>query len=68
MEVVNLDDIGRKVKEERLRKGLKQRELAHEAGISNTYLSDVEVGRTTPSIKTLDKISRALKVDMKVFL
>lgn len=68
MEVVNLDDIGRKVKEKRLKKGLKQYELAHEAGISNTYLSDVEVGRTTPSIKTLNKISKALKVDMKVFL
>jgi len=63
-----LGGIGEKVKEERLKKGLKQCELAHEAGISNTYLSDVEVGRTIPSIKTLDKISKALKVDMKVFL
>jgi transcriptional regulator with XRE-family HTH domain len=68
MEVAKLDDIGRKIKEERLKKGLKQCELAHEAGISNTYLSDIEVGRTNPSIKTLDKISKVLKVDIKVFL
>lgn len=68
MEVVNLDTIGEKIKKERLKKGLKQYKLANEAGISNTYLSDVEVGRTIPSIKTLDKISKVLKIDIKTFL
>lgn len=68
MEVVNLDNIGKKVKEERLKRRLKQYELAKKAGISNTYLSDVEVGRTNPSIKTLDKLSKILEVDIRKFL
>ncbi|QIB27930.1 helix-turn-helix domain-containing protein [Caloranaerobacter azorensis] len=61
-------DIGEKIREERIKKGLKQRQLANKAGISNTYLSDIEVGRTTPSIKTLMKIAQALDVDCTVFL
>lgn len=68
MEVGILDNIGEKIKEERIKKGLKQYELAEKAGISNTYLSDLEVGRTAPSIKTLDKLSKALEVDIKIFL
>ncbi|MBV4429538.1 helix-turn-helix domain-containing protein [Clostridium tyrobutyricum] len=63
-----MDNIGEKIKEERIKKGLKQYELAKKAGISNTYLSDLEVGRTAPSIKTLDKLSKALEVDIKIFL
>ncbi|WP_410171519.1 helix-turn-helix domain-containing protein [Clostridium tyrobutyricum] len=63
-----LDNIGEKIKEERIKKGLKQYELAEKAGISNTYLSDLEVGRTAPSIKTLDKLSKVLEVDIKIFL
>ncbi|WIF94457.1 helix-turn-helix domain-containing protein [Caminicella sporogenes] len=60
--------IGEKIREERIKKGLKQCQLANKAGISNTYLSDIEVGRTTPSIKTLMKIAQALDVDCTVFL
>lgn len=61
--VVALDNIGEKIKCERLKKSLKQYELAKKANISNTYLSDIEVGRTTPSIKTLNKIAKALEID-----
>lgn len=61
-------EIGKKIREERKKKNLKQQELAKMANISNTYLSDIEVGRTTPSIKTLMKISKALGVDCSIFL
>jgi len=63
-----LDNIGQKIKSERLKKRLKQYELAKEANISNTYLSDMEVGRSKPSLKTLDKIAKALGVDIKELL
>lgn len=63
-----MDGIGEKIKCERLKKSLKQYELAEKANISNTYLSDIEVGRTFPSLKTLDKIAKALQVDIKIFL
>ncbi|MBW6411333.1 helix-turn-helix domain-containing protein [Clostridium sp. YB-6] len=63
-----MDKIGEKIKCERLKKSLKQYELAEKAGISNTFLSDIEVGRTTPSLKTLKKIAQALELDIKIFL
>lgn len=63
-----MDNIGQKIKNERLKKRLKQYELAKEANISNTYLSDMEVGRSKPSLKTLDKIAKALGVDIKELL
>jgi transcriptional regulator with XRE-family HTH domain len=62
--------IGEKIKTIRLSKGIKQIELAKMAGISNTYLSDIEKGRTNPSIKTLAKIVHALGAedDWNIFL
>lgn len=65
--VLNLDNIGEKIKCKRLKKSLKQYELAKKAGISNTYLSDIEVARTKPSLKVLEKIAKALEVDIKEF-
>ncbi|WP_432664274.1 helix-turn-helix transcriptional regulator [Wukongibacter baidiensis] len=60
--------IGKRIREERMNMGMKQYELAKEANISNTYLSDIEVGRTMPSIKTLMSISKVLKVDCSIFI
>ena len=57
-----MSDIGNKIKSERLNKSLKQKELAVRAGISISYMSDIERGRTIPSIQTLKKISDALDI------
>ena len=62
-------NLGAKIKELRLKKKIKQIDLASTAGISNSYLSDIENSRTEPSLKTLMKIARALNVeDMNIFL
>jgi transcriptional regulator with XRE-family HTH domain len=52
---------------QRLRRGkrLTQEELAHRAKVHQTYLSGVEVGRRNPSIVVLERISRALAVDIE---
>lgn len=63
-----MQNIGEKVRNERRNKSIKQKELAMMAGISNTYLSDIEVSRTTPSIKTLMKLAEALGIDCEVLL
>lgn len=60
-----MSEIGAAIKEVRLKKKLSQRKLASLAGISNTYLSDIEVGRTNPSLKTLKKIAGALEIEIK---
>lgn len=61
-------EIGKKIKALRLEKGMKQLELAKKAGISNTFLSDIEIGRTNPSLKTLEKIANALGTTCSDFL
>lgn len=65
-----MDDVfdGKIIKQLRKQKKLRQNELAKLAGISNTYLSDIEVGRTNPSLKTLISIARVLEVDINILI
>ncbi|MFB0919224.1 MAG: helix-turn-helix transcriptional regulator [Clostridiaceae bacterium] len=58
-------DIGEVIKTKRKALGISQKKLAEMAGISNTYLSDIEVGRTDPSLKTMTKIAKALDIELK---
>ncbi len=39
--------------------------LAYENDISKGYLSDIENGKKLPSLKVLEKIAKALKVDIR---
>lgn len=61
-------EIGKVVKLERKKLKLRQCELAEEIGISNTYLSDIESGRTTPSVKTLLKLAKRLNLNIEKLL
>lgn len=61
-------EVGERIKDIRTKKGINQLTLASMAKISNTYLSDIEVGRTLPSLKTLKKLATALEVDASIFL
>lgn len=54
--------IGENIKQVRKEKRMTQKELGETIGISNTYLSDIEIGRTNPSIKTLKRIAKGLEV------
>ncbi|OOM70018.1 anaerobic benzoate catabolism transcriptional regulator [Clostridium puniceum] len=62
-----MGNIGEKIKKKRSEKKLKQYELAKLADMSNTFLSDIETGRSAPVIKTLEKIAKALEIDIKEF-
>ncbi len=57
-----MNELGIRIKQQRLENRLKQKELAELVGISNTYLSDIETGRTNPSIETLKKIAQILNI------
>ncbi|MEL7658791.1 MAG: helix-turn-helix transcriptional regulator [Bacillota bacterium] len=54
--------IGDNIRMARKQKGITQKVLGEMIGISNTYLSDIEIGRTNPSIKTLKKIASGLEI------
>lgn len=60
--------LGEKIRKIRLEKNLKQIEVAKRADISNSYLSDIEVERTQPSLKTLRKIASVLETDCSELL
>jgi transcriptional regulator with XRE-family HTH domain len=56
--------LGDWIKSRRASLGINQRELADRAGLSRSYLCDIERGRgTKPSVETLDSISGALGAD-----
>jgi transcriptional regulator with XRE-family HTH domain len=58
-----LVSIGDNIRKYRKSGKLTQKDLGEAIGISNTYLSDIETGRTNPSIKTLKKIAKALDIN-----
>jgi transcriptional regulator with XRE-family HTH domain len=55
--------IGDRLREARLRAGLSQRELS-EPGVSYAYISRIEAGVRTPSVKVLRKLAPKLGVSV----
>ncbi|TGE37648.1 XRE family transcriptional regulator [Desulfosporosinus fructosivorans] len=60
--------VGERIKKVRKQKGLTQVKLAEKAGISRSYLADVESDRYNPSLTTLMDLARALNVTASCFL
>lgn len=52
--------LGERLRELRQIRGLRQNQLADQCHISNTYLCDLEKGRTLPRMDTLATIAQAL--------
>jgi transcriptional regulator with XRE-family HTH domain len=59
--------LGARIKELRKLKGLTQDKLSELVSIESKHLSRIEVGGSYPSLDTLEKIAKALKVEMKDF-
>lgn len=60
--------IGEVISRARYEKGLTQAELSEKTGISRSYISDVESGRYTPSVRTLTKLATFLEIDLNFLL
>jgi transcriptional regulator with XRE-family HTH domain len=54
--------IGNRIKAVRKERGITQTDLALKAGISRTYLADIEGNRYAPSLKILGVIAEALNL------
>jgi transcriptional regulator with XRE-family HTH domain len=52
----------------RKQQALSQEFLAHESGLERNYISLLELGRNSPSIKTLFKLSPVLNVSVSEFM
>lgn len=53
-------NLGEKIKEKRKRMKMTQKALSEQSGVSLSFISDIENGRTFPSIPTMLKICEAL--------
>ena len=60
-------EIGKKIKELRMQKGLTQEELADRSELSKGFISQLERDLTSPSIQTLMDILQCLGTDLKEF-
>jgi transcriptional regulator with XRE-family HTH domain len=56
------------LRELRTKCGLSQESLAHEAGLERNYISLLELGRNSASIKTIFKLTPVLEVTASEFM
>ena len=59
--------LGERIKELRKAKGLSQNSLSEKVDIETKHLSRIEVGKSYPSLDTLQRIAKALEADLKDF-
>ena len=59
---------GRNVRELRVSKGITLEALAHDVGLSYSYVGELERGRRNPTLKVIEQIARALEVDALALL
>ena len=60
-------DTGTRLKEERERRRLSQRQLASVTGVTSGMISMIEQNRTSPSVATLKKILTGLDISLGEF-
>jgi transcriptional regulator with XRE-family HTH domain len=60
-------NIGNTIRGYRLQKGMSQGDIEKRTGLLRCYLSRVENGHTVPSLETLQKIARALDLQLAEF-
>ena len=63
-----IEPLGRRIKRERLDRGMTQRALAEEVGVGTPHISKIEAGRESPSDELLRKIAEVLGCDFDELL
>ena len=58
---------GQRLRDLRTKKNISQEALAHKAGLDRTYLSGVERGKRNISLENIEKLARALSINIKGF-
>ncbi|MEK3984263.1 helix-turn-helix transcriptional regulator [Paenibacillus sp. FSL K6-3166] len=60
----SIESIGENIRILRLKNGFSQEQLALNAGVNTSYIGQIERGEKNPTIKTLEKISKALGITL----
>lgn len=63
-----MPDVGQNLKRLRAERGLSLEKLAQTTGVSRAMLGQIEIGQSTPTIKTLWKIARALDIPFSALI
>ncbi len=64
---MNRKEIGKKIERIRKERRMSQYQLAIDAGLSTSYIPDLEKGLKCPTVETLDNICYALKITLQDF-
>jgi len=67
MSKTTLEKFGEKVREERLKQGLSQEELASRAGVHRTYIGMIERAEKNITLENIEKVAKALKITLSDF-
>ncbi|MBM6738823.1 helix-turn-helix domain-containing protein [Faecalicatena fissicatena] len=60
--------IGRNIREQRMKKGLSQEELAARLYVTRQTISNYETGRSNPDVEMLTRLAEALDTDIQLFI
>jgi transcriptional regulator with XRE-family HTH domain len=66
--IVEIEELGRRIRKCRLESRMTLKAVEQASGLSATHLSEIERGRTSPTIGALVRIARALKRDASYFI
>lgn len=61
-------NFGDKLKEERKKKGMSQKELGQKLGVSQAMIAQYEKGDRAPKIETINKIAQALDINPSILI
>lgn len=65
--MIELIDIGKRITELRKERNITTNKLANKAGISQSYLRDIELGKKNPTVEMLSYVCYALNISLKDF-
>jgi len=60
-------DVGKRIIELREKRGISTNKLANLAGITQSYLRNIEIGKTNPTVEMLEYICEALNISIRDF-
>ena len=66
--IVDIEELGRRIRKLRSDRRMTLKQVEHVSGLSATHLSEIERGRTSPTIGALARIARALEKDVAYFI
>lgn len=58
------EKLGQNLKRIRTEKGISQNKIAHTLGIDRAFISNIENGKTNPTLATIAKLAKAIGVSV----